>query len=861
MYQSVYYDFYTKTAHLRDDQLGWQSFQYRPTFYKIDPNGKFKTLDGKRANPTQKYDPHDLDLYEKDVDKNTSVLIDIYLDSDDVPEFHTKVFLDIETEIGGAINNEYCRKAPVKVTSIALYDETTKEYYVWVLDPKQLLSSSNKKGVRVIPCISEASMLSAFLDKWQEIDPTIVVHWNGDSFDIPYLYNRMRKVLGQTRANGLSPLGIVTHDEYDDLMPYKIAGVNSMDYLRLYKKFIPKQQPSYALDAIATKEIGRGKIKYEGSLDHLFRTDIDKFIEYNVNDVELIVLIDDKKKFLDLAIMVAHMGHVPYYYVYQSSRVIDGAIMTYLKRKDIVSPNKPTTIHPELKKKFNEKKEDDEDDDKFAGAYVKEPVPGKYFWNGDEDLESLYPSLGILLNCGLETLLFKIITADPFDDSWNLADMKNKNQEAYVSIESLNGDQKQIKIKDLVKKIEKHKVIISPNGVAFNSQENSVIVEIMDDWFNKRKAFKELMKKYGKENDMKMYAFYDLYQQVMKVFLNSIYGCLGLASFRYTDGQDYIASAITSAGRLTIMRTADFVNEKLNRECETEGDWVIMSDTDSLFISADPVLKYNNMLKGSDEEVIPFLRNYYIELANDINKWYKTFCPTRFNSENNRLKIKSELVSKRLYVSAKKQYAQYIVDKEGVKVEDFDFKGLDFMKASFPKLFREFTQDIMKNILFDRPKSEIDTKILDFREKFKTLSLQEAAKPTGIKKYKEYYGGKKPGDIFSKLLPHCPVNTKAAIYYNDLLKFKELDKQHSIIQIGDKMKWIYLKNNPYGIEVLGMHEIDPPKEITDFMEKYMDRDALFTRNLVKKLEKIYTNMGWGKVNYNKNVNKFFKVLK
>jgi hypothetical protein len=190
----------------------------------------------------------------------------------------------------------------------------------------------------------------------------------------------------------------------------------------------------------------------------------------------------------------------------------------------------------------------------------------------------------------------------------------------------------------------------------------------------------------------------------------------------------------------------------------------------------------------------------------------------------------------------------------------FDMKGLDFLKASFPKLFREFAQDLLKDILFDKPKSVIDKKILDFREKYKSLPLEEAAKPTGINKYKEYHGGKSKGAIFSRVLPHCPVNTKAAIYYNDLLKFKGLDKNHSIIQVGDRMKWVYLKENPYDIDVIGMHELDPPEEIINFMNKYMDRAAIFDKNLVNKLTKIYENLGWGPVNYNKNVNRFFKVL-
>jgi len=487
MYQGIHFDYRESKAYIRDDNEGIVSFHYKPTYYRTDLRGKFKTLDGKTVSPTQQYDKYDTSLYEKDVDKNLSVLLDLYKEYDDVPVGHRKVFLDIETEMGGAINLTYCEKAPVKVTAIALYDDQCKQYYVWILDESRRIRESIKEDTIVIPCSTENELLSLFLNRWENIDPTILVTWNGDSFDVPYLYCRMKRRLGEKDANRLSPIGIVRKDDFDLKMPYKIALVNSMDYMRLYKKFIPKQQPSYALDAICMTELGKGKIKYEGSLDVLFKTDIDKFIEYNVNDVRLIVELDEKKKFLDLAIMVCHLGHVPYWFVYQSSKVVEGVIMTYLKRKNIVSPNKPTTNNPELKKSYLE--EESEDDEKFAGAYVKEPIPGRYSWNGDEDLESLYPSLGILMNAGLETFLFKIITDDPFDDSWNLKEMKEKNHDELVCIENINGKIKELSIGDLIQYIEDYEIIVSPNGVAFDSKASSVVVEVMSDWFVKRKEF------------------------------------------------------------------------------------------------------------------------------------------------------------------------------------------------------------------------------------------------------------------------------------------------------------------------------------------------------------------------------------
>jgi DNA polymerase elongation subunit (family B) len=862
MYQSIYYSYRDRTCHLRDDQEGWCQFDYKPTYYKIHPDGQFKTLDGKKANPTQKYDKEDANLYEKDVDKNLSILLDIYKDIDDVPKYHNKVYLDIETERGEAINLAYCQRAPMKVTAIAIYDETGSQYYAYVLDQARLLENSNNEDINVIPCANEASLLIAFLDKWIEIDPTIVIHWNGDNFDIPYLYNRMKKVLGAYKANMLSPLQIVDFDERDPKMPYKIAGVNSFDYMRLYKKFIPKQQPSYALEAICQKELGRGKIQYDGSLDRLFKEDVEKFIEYNINDVRLIVDLDKKRKFIDLAVMVAHLGHVPYHYVYESSRVVEGAIMTYLKRQEIVSPNKPTTVNPELRASMDE---DSNDDDKFAGAYVKDPIPGLYSWNFDLDIESEYPSAGILLNVGVDTFMFKIVVSDPFDDSWNLNDMKQKNPDQNVTIEKLDGTVKEVNLGKLINLIEKNNLTISPNGVAFSTDFESILAEVMDSWFLKRKDYKKTMIKYGEAGDTKMYEFYNLYQQVMKVFLNSIYGCLGLKSFRYSDGYDHLASAITATGRVIITRSADYVNAKINREYEhTEviNDYILMSDTDSMYIDARPILMKLAIPSTEDDKVIESLRKLSREFSDDLNNYYATtFTKEYFNSTNNRVRIKSETIAKTLYISAKKQYAQYIVDREGVHVEDFDFKGMDVMKSSFPPLFRNFMQQLIKDILFGKDKAHADKAILDFREKFKSFTLEEVCKPTGLNKYTEYIG-RKPGvgQIFTEVKLHCPVNTKAAIYHNDLLKFKDLTKKSTLIQVGDKMKWIYLKKNPYNIDVLGVNGYEPCPEILEIMHKYMDRESMFDRNLVKKLQKMYNNLGWGAINFNANVNKFMKFI-
>ena len=764
--------------------------------------------------------------------------------------------------MGGGINNAYCTKAPVKVTAVALYDDNSKEYFVYVLDEAGILSSSVKNNTNVIPCKTEKILLQSFLDKWIELDVTVLVTWNGDSFDIPYLYNRMRRVLGQNKANQLSPIGIVKEDQFDMKAPFKIAGVNSLDYLRLYRKFIPKQQPSYALDAIATAEIGKGKIKYEGTLDNLFRTDIDKFIAYNVNDVQLIVEIDEKKKFIDLAIMVASIAHVPYHYVYETSRICEGAIMCFLKKNGIVSVNKPTTTFPELKFKFESESEDDE---KFPGAWVLAPTPGLERWVLDCDLESLYPCIIKNLNIGTESYLGRIVTEDNEDISWGLDDIKNRDPLSTIQIESNDGKYKYVTIRKLISLIEENDILISPNGVMFDSYKMSAVCSVVSEWFTLRKTYKGKMISAGKAGDHKMEKFYDIWQAAIKVCLNAIYGSLGLTSFRYGDPAKLLAIAVTMTGRSVNQGSIKFAEDKFNKELGANHKYAVMADTDSAFYKLEDILlhRHPDLDMTDDEKVMEKIRLIAIELPKEINEYYLDYSRNKLNRKGEQyFRTKSEVIYKRLYISGAKQYAAYMVEKEGIVKAEFSFVGLDFIKSSYPRLYKEFTQQLVKDILFDKPKSYIDTCILDFREKFKTLPLEEAAKPTGMNKNLKDYIQRGPaaGTIFSTPKKGAQAHFKAAFYYNDLLNFKGLADKHYPIQTGEKFKWVYLKKNEYNIDVLGFNLVDPPEEIMSFIRKYMDREMLFDKNLVNKLQRIYSNLGWGIINYNKNVHRFIRFL-
>jgi DNA polymerase elongation subunit (family B) len=350
MYQSIYYCKDDKQYYLRDDSWeGFKEFQYWPTYYQKDYDGEFETLEGERVSAVNRIkDWKDTSYFEKDVDRTTRLLVDQYFESDETPKSHNIVYLDIECEILGALTEESIKQALAKITALALYDNNSKKYYCLVLDETGTMKEVQDATKEVIPYTSESDLLHGFLDKWYQLDPTIVTGWNSMFFDIPYMYYRISKVLGIDIAKTLSPINKIKITPYSE-QPVSIGGVAHLDYMLLFKKFIVKQEPTYRLGDIGTKYVKLGKIEYNGSLDNLFKEDVDKFIDYNVRDVEIIVELEKKLKFIELTITICHLCHTDYEQIYLSTMLNEGAVLTYLKRKGIISPNKPTTMNPALK--------------------------------------------------------------------------------------------------------------------------------------------------------------------------------------------------------------------------------------------------------------------------------------------------------------------------------------------------------------------------------------------------------------------------------------------------------------------------------------------------------------------------------
>jgi len=490
---------------------------------------------------------------------HTKFLIDKYGDNDTPSVTHREVFFDIEIEIGGALTQDYIKSAPKPVTSIAYWDKQLDEWEIIILDKTGEIKEELRENKRITPVKRETDLLSIFLDRMDAIQPDILVGYNSDFFDIPYLYYRIKNTLGNRYANRISPINIVEECFWDEDMPIRIAGVTSLDYMRLHKKYSFKDEPSYKLDALGEKYVDQKKIEYEGSLDRLFREDKEKFIEYNFVDVLILKKLDEKFKYIDLTKNLAHKGKVLYEEVYQSSRIHDGAISSWLISNGIIPPNKDA--NPLTKKNY-------------AGGYLFCPRTGIYKYMFDEDLTSLYPSIIMSLNIGKETYVGRVL--DLMDDRNNhlgLNDLEKilaEDPEKTLPVESPQRNQKYIPVKDIVDKIKTNNLAITANGVMFRTDRKSVLSIILDKWFQERVEYKGLMKKAYKSGNKKEGELNHLKQYTMKILLNSLYGATALASFRY--GNVILSEGITLTGQRIIQESALFANTHMNKVMRGEVD-------------------------------------------------------------------------------------------------------------------------------------------------------------------------------------------------------------------------------------------------------------------------------------------------
>jgi DNA polymerase elongation subunit (family B) len=563
MYKNIFYDKKTNKIHLWDDKRGYNVLDYKKYAYVEDPTGEYTSIYGHKLTKTYDLSGEKDDYFEYDVPDTTRILVDLYPDDDTPSDGHTVLTFDIEVEMDSGRPDT--KKADNEITSIAVHDSITDDRWVLILDREGLISDSQRGNVSIISVKNERELLLKFLNIYSSIAPSIITGWNTDGFDIPYLYNRLRKLFGENTANKLSPIGIVKYFEYRDR--FYIAGVSSLDYLFLYRKFTMSELENYKLDTIGKKEVKMGKIEYEGSLDKLFKTDLDKFIEYNLRDIDIVIALDRKLQYIDLARGICHAGRVPYDEIPYSSIYLEGAILADIKPDKMVATNRP---------KRTEKSEDGVG---FVGAYVKDPIVGTYKWIYDLDLTSLYPSIIMSLNISPETKVGRIM-------NWDI-DLYAKGKLERMEFD--NG--KSMSLENFKRFISEANLSIASNGVLYRKDIEGIIPRILRKWFDKRVEYRKLESEWGKKGDMEKYAFYNKRQTTQKILLNSLYGVLGLNGWRFFDIDN--AEAVTKTGQDIILNTAKMINIKYNKELGGSPITLETEDGNSVVVYPNSKLKVN----------------------------------------------------------------------------------------------------------------------------------------------------------------------------------------------------------------------------------------------------------------------------
>ena len=673
---------------------------------------------------------------------------------------------------------------------------------------------------RYIKCRDEFDLCKKYLQYWQENCPDVISGWNIKFFDIPYLVNRITKILGEDDAKRLSPWNYISSRKAvvnnRELVAYEFTGISTLDYIELYRWYAPggKSQESYRLDNIAQVELGEGKISYDEfeNLHQLYRLNYQKFIEYNIKDVDLIFKLEDKLKLIELGLTLAYDTKTNFEDIFAQTRMWDSLIYNYLLDKNIIVPPKV------VKQKTSA----------FEGAYVKDPQVGMHNYVASFDLNSLYPHLMMQYNISPETLV------EHSDYTPAMRDILSSG----VSVDKLLT--KEVDLSQL------EHATITPNGQFFRTDKRGFLPQMLEEMYDDRKKFKKLMLKAKQEYEnvtdestreeiTNRIARYDNLQLAKKVSLNSAYGALGSQYFRFYDLR--MALGVTTAGQLSIRWIEAKINDYMNGLLKTKDDYVIASDTDSIYLKLGPLVDkvysqktdVNQIIAFMDrvceDKIQPYIDTSYQELAEYVHAYEQ------------KMQMKREGLANKGIWTAKKRYILNVYNNEGVQYKEPKMKvmGLEMIKSSTPAAVREKMRKSI-DIMMNGTESDIHDFIADFRSEFKSLPPEEISFPRGMNGLKEY------SDAVTLYKKGTPIHVKGAILYNTRLKALKLDKKYPLIQEGEKIKFTYLKQpNPMKDSVISYPNRLPP----EFgLQEFIDYDLQFSKTFLEPIKVVLDCMDW-----------------
>jgi DNA polymerase elongation subunit (family B) len=812
-------DFYTNVLQwgnqlfvrgVENGQRVKKKVRYEPTLFDVVPQETgYKTLDGKNVLPhpfdsislaKDWYDSHKKqNLVYGNTQYNYCYIGDEY--PGDVPWDKDQiciVTIDIEVECENGFPNP--KDAAEPMLSITLKNHQNKKIIVWGLHEFQ----NYRDDVDYRLCRNEEELLFKFLDTWSSIEPDVITGWNTEFFDIPYLCNRIAKVLDEDMVKKLSPWGRVHEREVYQMgrrhQVYTIYGVAALDFFDLYRKFTYTNQERYTLDHIAFVELGERKAgnPYD-TFREWYQKDYQSFIEYNIQDVEIVDKLEDKMRLIELCLTMAYDGKVNMTDVLGQVRYWDVVIYNHLRKKKIVIPQKS----------------EQEKNEKFEGAYVKDPQVGMHNWVMSFDLNSLYPHLIMQYNISPETLVN------------GGADMVEGMVDKILAGKAKNDTE----------------YCMTPNGAFFRKDVKGFLPELMENVYNDRVKYKKLMLEAKQEYEdtgntalLKKISRYDNIQMAKKISLNSAYGAIGNNWFRYFDL--LVATAITTSGQLSIRWIEKSLNIYFNKLLETKDfDYVIASDTDSVYITFDklvdklfpkgtPTEKIINFLdKIASEKLEPFIDKSYQHLAEEMNAYEQ------------KMQMAREAIADKGIWTAKKRYILNVWDMEGVRFKEPQLKimGIEAVKSSTPAPCREKIKEALK-IIMGGDEKMLNTFIQEFRDEFMKLPPEDIAYPRSCNGVQKFRG---ESQLFAK---GAPIHVKGAILYNHLVNKQKLENKYPLIQEGDKIRFLHLRQPNVFQSSAFSFMTEVPKEL-DICSK-IDYDEQYTKSFVEPLKVITEKMGW-----------------
>ena len=706
--------------------------------------------------------------------------------------------IDIETAAENGFPD--IESADQEILAISIKDSYTGRIVVFGARP----FDNKHDDVDYMHFRTEESMLTAFLGYWNDNCPDVITGWNVQLFDIPYIARRIDRLLGAKAAKSLSPWKLISSREIyikgRKQIAYDLPGISTLDYLELYRKFTYTNQESYRLDHICLVELGERKLDHSeyDTFKEFYENDWQKFIDYNIHDVRLVDKLDDKMKLLDLAFTMAYDAKVNYEDVFSQVRMWDNYIYCELnKRKIAIPPKKEATK-----------------DAKYAGAYVKEPKPGRYDWVVNFDLNSLYPHLIMQYNISPETL-------------W-------ETRHPSASVEGIL--EQKVSIDD--------EFAVCANGAQYRKDVQGFLPLMMQKMYASRVIFKKKMIKAKQEYEKnpsieltKEIARCNNIQMAKKISLNSAYGAIGNEHFRYYRLAN--AEAITLSGQVSIRWIENKMNAYLNKLLSTDKvDYVIASDTDSIYLNLGPVVDKFFGNKSDDKNKIvelldkvctdrlePFIEKSYQELATYVSAY------------DQKMIMKRENIADRGIWTAKKRYILNVWDSEGVRYKEPKMKimGLETARSSTPQYFRDKLYAAFK-IIIGKTNDELISFVNAVRTETSKRPYEEVAFPRGVNNLEKY---KHRTDIYSK---GTPIHVRGALLYNHYLKKYGIENKHQRIQEGEKIKFMYLRTpNPIHENAISFFT-EIPKEFG--IEKYVDYQTQYEKSFLEPLKNVLECVGW-----------------